>query len=90
MFTRQPDYFDGEKAPATIQNVYDSAVQQTIPAAVYQAESLSYQRGELGKVYPPTLGDFIIDPPLNLGNNKPSNKYNPSLGTFNPDPAEEQ
>jgi len=60
------------------------------PSAVYQAESLSYQRGELGKVYPPTLGDFIIDPPLNLGNNKPSNKYNPSLGTFNPDPAEEQ
>jgi hypothetical protein len=60
------------------------------PAAVYQAESLSYQRGELGKVYPPTLGDFIIDPPLNLGNNKPSNKFNPSLGTFNPDPSEEQ
>jgi hypothetical protein len=60
------------------------------PAAVYQAESLSYQRGELGKVYPPTLGDFIIDPPLNLGNNKPSNKFNPSLGTFNPDTSEEQ
>ena len=60
------------------------------PASVYQAESLSYQRGEIGKVYPPTLGDFIIDPPLNLGNNKPSNKFNPSLGTFNPDPAEEQ
>jgi hypothetical protein len=60
------------------------------PTAVYQAQALSAQRGELGKVYPPTLGDFIIDPPLNLGNNKPSNKYNPSLGTFNPDPAEEQ
>ena len=60
------------------------------PTAVYQAQALSAQRGELGKAYPPTLGDFIIDPPLNLGNNKPSNKYNPSLGTFNPDPAEEQ
>jgi hypothetical protein len=60
------------------------------PTAVYQAESLSYQRGELGKIYPPTLGDFIIDPPLNLGNNKPANKYNPSLGTFNPDTSEEQ
>jgi hypothetical protein len=60
------------------------------PSAVYQAESLSYQRGELGKIYPPTLGDFIIDPPLNLGNNKPANKYNPSLGTFNPDTSEEQ
>ena len=42
--------------------------------------------GKFGRI----LGDFIIDPPLNLGNNKPSNKYNPSLGTFNPDPAEEQ
>ena len=60
------------------------------PSAVYQAESLSYQRGELGKAYPPTIGDFIIDPPLNLGNNKPANKYNPSLGTFNPDTSEEQ
>jgi hypothetical protein len=37
LFTRQPDYFDGEKAPATIQNVYDSASKQTIPVAVYQA-----------------------------------------------------
>ena len=42
LFTRQPDYFDGEKAPATIQNVYDSAVQQTIPAAVYQAAGTCY------------------------------------------------
>ena len=37
LFTRQPDYFDGEKAPATIQNVYDSATKQTIPVAIYQA-----------------------------------------------------
>ena len=37
LFTRQPDYFDGEKAPATIQNVYDSVAKQIIPAAVYQA-----------------------------------------------------
>lgn len=36
LFTRQPDYFDGVKAPATIQHVYDSASKQTIPAAVYQ------------------------------------------------------
>ncbi len=37
LFTRQPDFFDGEKAPATIQMLYDSAAKQTIPAAVYQA-----------------------------------------------------
>ncbi len=37
LFTRQPDFFDGEKAPATIQMLYDSAANQTIPAAVYQA-----------------------------------------------------
>ncbi len=42
LFTRQPDYFDGEKAPATIQNVYDSVVKQTIPAAVYQASGNWY------------------------------------------------
>lgn len=60
------------------------------PAPVYSAPGQSPQRGELGKAYPPTLGDFIIDPPVNLGNNKPANKYNPSLGTFNPGPIEEQ
>lgn len=42
LFTRQPDYFDGEKAPATIQNVYDSSLQQTIPAAVYQVNGRVY------------------------------------------------
>jgi len=42
LFTRQPDFFDGEKAPATIQNIYDSVVHQTIPAAVYQANGNWY------------------------------------------------
>ena len=54
------------------------------PASVYEARSLSAQRGVLGKVYPPTVGDFIIEPPLNLGNNKPETKFNISLGTYNP------
>jgi len=42
LFTRQPDFFDGEKAPATIQNVYDTVGKQTIPAAVYQANGNWY------------------------------------------------
>jgi len=37
LFTRQPDFFDGEKAPATIQMLYDTTAKQIIPAAVYQA-----------------------------------------------------
>ena len=54
------------------------------PASVYEAKTLSVQRGTLGQVYPPTIGDFIVEPPLNLGNNKPETKYNISLGSFNP------
>jgi len=42
LFTRQPDFFDGEKAPATIQNIYDSLGKQTIPAAMYQANGKWY------------------------------------------------
>ena len=42
LFTRQPDFFDGEKAPATIQNVYDSVSMKIIPAAVYQAGGTWY------------------------------------------------
>jgi len=37
LFTRQPDFFDGEKAPATLQMLYDTTAKQIIPAAVYQA-----------------------------------------------------
>jgi hypothetical protein len=47
-------------------------------------------RGELGKAYPKTAEDFVIDKAieqttLDLGNMKPENKYNASLGQFNPD-----
>jgi hypothetical protein len=42
LFTRQPDYFDGEKAPATIQMLYDTTAKQIIPAAVYQAGGTWY------------------------------------------------
>lgn len=56
----------------------------TPPAPIYNVISPSYQRGELGKIYPPTSGDFIPMAPVDLGNAKPENKFNISLGTFNP------
>jgi len=43
-------------------------------------------RGEIGKVYPQTTGDFIIEPPIDLGNLKPGGKYNISTGGLNPEP----
>ncbi len=43
-------------------------------------------RGEIGKAYPQTTGDFIVEPPLNLGNLKPGGKYNISTGGLNPEP----
>jgi hypothetical protein len=57
LWTRQPDYFDGEKYPATIQMVKDSATNQIIPKAFYSIginaysinvayPLLSYQAGE--------------------------------------------
>jgi hypothetical protein len=47
-------------------------------------------RGELGKAYPKTAEDFVIEKAieqttLDLGNMKPEDKYNVSLGQFNPD-----
>ena len=35
LFTRQPDYFDGEKTPATIQFIKNSATGLSVPNAVY-------------------------------------------------------
>jgi hypothetical protein len=35
LFSRQPDYFDGEKAPATIHFMQDSASGNKIPKAVF-------------------------------------------------------
>lgn len=42
LFTRQPDYFDGEKAPAVIHWVHDSASGRSIPKAVYTAGLKNY------------------------------------------------
>jgi len=60
------------------------------PGSVYDPIQNQQQRGILGKVYPQTSGDFIIDAPINLGNAKPADKYNISLGDFNPEDYPEQ
>lgn len=42
LFTRQPDYFDGEFSPASIQWQYDSAAAYKIPHAVFTYNLKSY------------------------------------------------
>ena len=60
----------------------------TKPNAVYQKieNTNKKSRGDIGKAYPNTSGDFIIENPLNLGNLKPEYKYNISTGGMNPEP----
>jgi hypothetical protein len=59
-------------------NVFD-----TPPAPIYNSIAPTYQRGEIGRVYPPTQGDFIPMAPVDLGNTKGEDKFNISLGTVN-------
>ena len=59
-------------------NVFDS-----LPKPVYPPVSPALQRGEIGRVYPPTEGDFILSSPVDLGNTKGDDKFNISLGTVN-------
>jgi len=54
------------------------------PSPVYAPATFNYQRGEIGKIYPPTSGDFIAMAPIDLGNTKGEDKFNISLGTLNP------
>lgn len=60
----------------------------TQPNAVYPKMEASNRksRGEIGKAYPQTTGDFIIEAPIDLGNLKPGGKYNISTGGLNPEP----
>lgn len=53
------------------------------PERVYETPTPVRGPITLGDVYPETNGDFIVSPPLNLGNAKPDDKYNISLGTLN-------
>lgn len=42
MFTRQPDYFDGEKVPATIQQIQDTASGKMMFKAVFNTGTKVY------------------------------------------------
>ena len=53
------------------------------PLPVYKKPADKKSRGDIGRIYPPTSGDFTMDKPKNLGNLKPKNKYNISTGGFN-------
>jgi len=55
----------------------------TPPAPVYSATSPNYRRGDIGREYPPTTGDFIPMAPVDLGNTKGPDTFNISLGTKN-------
>ena len=60
----------------------------TKPNAVYKKSEMESKksRGDIGKAYPNTNGDFIVEAPLNIGNLKPKDKYNISTGGMNPSP----
>jgi hypothetical protein len=60
-------------------NTFAIPPQPVYPSAINRGTS----RGDIGKVYPPTSGDFQIDKPLDLGNLKPETRYNISTGRFN-------
>lgn len=59
----------------------------TKPSPVYPREETKYFRGNLGDLYPPTREDFNPEEPGDLGNLKPKDSYNISLGGKNPDPT---
>ena len=60
----------------------------TKPNPVYTKPKMESgkSRGDIGKAYPNTSGDFIVEKPLNIGNLKPKDKYNISTGGMNPSP----
>ncbi len=42
LYTRKPDFFDGERSPATIQWMYDSTSHRSIPKAVFRTNLQTY------------------------------------------------
>ena len=56
--------------------------------SVYRNEGPRTIRGDMDKVYPKTAEDFVmernLEPEQGLGNLKPEERYNQSLGDFNP------
>ena len=97
-----PDFIPSDSSNITSQRVYtetpkvsfngelrdESNTFSTKPSSVYPAQRITsgQSREDIGKVYPQTTGDFIVESPLNLGNLKPADKYNISLGQNNSDP----
>ncbi|NCT95449.1 MAG: hypothetical protein GXC72_13560 [Chitinophagaceae bacterium] len=59
LFTRQPDYFDGEKAPAAIQMRWDSASGKTLPKAVFQTRGKQYAIDASYPLLHPQAGDSV-------------------------------
>ena len=55
----------------------------TPPSSIYPNVVSNLRRGDIGNVYPPTTEDFILGPPISLGNTKGEDKFNISLGTVN-------
>ncbi len=57
--------------------------------SIYPSGNRPTIRGDIGKVYPKTAEDFVMEqnmkePSLDLGNIKHEDRYNQSLGDFNP------
>ena len=84
----QKVYVDAPKVSYNGELRDESNTFTTKPGSVYKPQKpfTGQSKGDIGKVYPQTTGDFIVEKPLNLGNLKPSDKYNISLGQNNPDP----
>jgi hypothetical protein len=90
----QPRIYEDEPAknPGILGDVYLNQIEnpsefKTKPSPVYPREETKYFRGNLGDLYPPTREDFNPDEPGDLGNLKPKDSYNISLGGKNPDPT---
>jgi len=75
--------FNGELRDPS--NTFDSAPRPVYPEVPKNIPRRP--RGEFGKAYPEVSGDFKPQKPKDLGNLKPSDKYNISTGGFNPDPS---
>lgn len=60
-----------------------SSVFDSPPAPIYNSSAPNYQRGDIGRAYPITEGDFIPLAPVDLGNAKGEDRFNISLGSVN-------
>jgi len=88
-FSQSPDNLGGQVYPEARVVSSDGELRdpsntfEQKPSPVYTKPKSDTRRGDIGKVYPPTSGDFMVDNPKDLGNLKPPTKYNISKGGFN-------